>query len=98
MILTTYLRIPVIPASGFGVFHERRSPNNSPTSFTVIRMKYWLPDAGLQTDLTALLNVYLRSRLDVRLQKYVDSSLGRYERVQENIRRRETDEDGDYRW
>ena len=28
----------------------------------------------------------------------ININLGRYERVQENIHRRETDEDGDYRW
>lgn len=99
----------------------------------------WLPGGDLHTDLMALLNVYLGSRLDVRLQLCVDRGLlpdvmlsskpgpagaqlgrtavmrplnpdtakqhrtitiglGRYERVQENIHRRETDEDGDYRW
>lgn len=99
----------------------------------------WLPGGELHMDLTALLHVYLGSRLDVRLQLCVDRSLlpdatmsakpndgavqlgrtavmrplntantvthaktitinlGRYERVQENIHRRETDEDGDYR-
>jgi type VI secretion system protein ImpH len=30
--------------------------------------------------------------------KIITISLGRYERVQENIHHRETDEDGDYRW
>lgn len=30
--------------------------------------------------------------------KTITINLGRYERVQENIHRRETDEDGDYRW
>ena len=30
--------------------------------------------------------------------KIITINLGRYERVQENIHRRETDEDGDYRW
>ncbi len=100
----------------------------------------WLPGGELHTDLMALLNVYLGSRLDVRLQLRVDRSLlpdatmhsqprvgavqlgrtavmrplnpsntlthpkiitinlGRYARVQEQIHRRETDEDGDYRW
>jgi len=30
--------------------------------------------------------------------KTITINLGRYERVQENIHPRETDEDGDYRW
>lgn len=30
--------------------------------------------------------------------KTITINLGRYERVQENFHRRETDEDGDYRW
>ena len=30
--------------------------------------------------------------------KTITINLGRYERIQEHIHRRETDEDGDYRW
>lgn len=100
----------------------------------------WLPDGQLYTDLLALLQVYLGSRLHVRLQLSVLRSLlpdaqlscqpknsgvllgrtavmrtqrettthyeeqlftinlGRYQRVQNNLHRRETDEHGDYRW
>ncbi len=100
----------------------------------------WLPGGELHADLMALLQVYLGSRLDVRLQLCVDRSLlpaaiictkpeagaaqlgrtavmrplnaahtgahpntltihlGRYQRVQEHVHRRETDENGDYRW
>lgn len=101
----------------------------------------WLPDGQLHRDLLALLQVYMGSRLNVRLQLSVSRSLlpdaqlscspkttgillgrtavmrtrqavavtpdntemitinlGRYQRVQENLHRRETDEYGDYRW
>ena len=101
----------------------------------------WLPDGQLYTDLLALLQVYLGSRLHVRLQlsvsrallpdarlscqpaksgvllgrtavmrrpktvpamqnknEMITINLGRYQRVQENLHRRETDEYGDYRW
>lgn len=101
----------------------------------------WLPGGQLHTDLQALLQVYLGSRLHVRLQlsvlrsllpdaqlscqpantgvllgrtavmraarstsaaqnktEMITINLGRYQRVQENIHRRETDEHGDYRW
>lgn len=34
----------------------------------------------------------------VQQMNTITISLGRYERVQENVHRRETDEDGDYRW
>lgn len=101
----------------------------------------WLPGGQLHTDLLALLQVYLGSRLHVRLQlsvlrsllpdarlscqpkssgillgrtavmrslrttsapqiktEMITINLGRYQRIQENIHRRETDEHGDYRW
>lgn len=100
----------------------------------------WLPGGQLYTDLQALLQVYLGSRLNVRFQlsvlrsllpdaqlscqpqhsgvllgrtavmraardittKHIDElitiNLGRYQRVQENLNRRDTDEHGDYRW
>ncbi|EEQ02312.1 hypothetical protein yrohd0001_17990 [Yersinia rohdei ATCC 43380] len=101
----------------------------------------WLPGGQLHTDLLALLQVYLGSRLHVRLQlsvlrtllpdaqlscqpqssgillgrtavmralrttataqtdtEIITINLGRYQRVQENFHRRETDEHGDYRW
>ncbi len=100
----------------------------------------WLPGGELHADLMALLQVYLGTRLDVRLQLCVERrllpdaavncvqrpgdallgrtaimrllnpadttkltetitiNLGRYERVQEDIHRRESDEDGEYRW
>jgi len=101
----------------------------------------WLPGGQLHTDLLALLQVYLGSRLHVRLQltvlrsllpdaqlscqpkgtgillgrtavmrtqrtthttqnitEMITINLGRYQRVQENLHRRETDEHGDYRW
>lgn len=99
----------------------------------------WLPGGQLHADLLALLQVYLGTRLNVRLQLRVDRkllpdaqlgcqptsgsaqlgrtavmkpqiatenkpnnvitiNLGRYEGVQENIHRRETDEHGDYCW
>lgn len=103
--------------------------------------KAWLPGGQLHSDFLALLQVYLGSRLNVRLQLSVSRSLlpdaqlscqpkstgillgrtavmrtqrvmstaqtdieiitinlGRYQRVQENFHRRETDEHGDYRW
>ncbi|MCP2003039.1 UNVERIFIED_ORG: type VI secretion system protein ImpH [Buttiauxella agrestis ATCC 33320] len=101
----------------------------------------WLPGGQLHTDLLALLQVYLGSRLHVRFQlsvlrsllpdarlscqpqqsgvllgrtavmrlqravtttkqhdEIITINLGRYQRVQENLHRRETDEHGDYRW
>lgn len=102
--------------------------------------KEWLPGGQLHTDLLALLQVYLGSRLHVRLQlsvlrsllpdaklscqpkstgvllgrtavmriqrtastenkmEMITINLGRYQRVQENLHRREADEYGDYRW
>lgn len=107
----------------------------------VSEAREWLPGGQLHTDLLALLQVYLGSRLHVRLQLSVLRSLlpdaqlscqpkssgvllgrtavmrapqtalstknktdvitinlGRYQRVQEKLYRRETDEHGDYRW
>ncbi|MFO6296703.1 type VI secretion system baseplate subunit TssG [Rahnella selenatireducens] len=101
----------------------------------------WLPGGQLHQDLLALMQVYLGSRLHVRLQlsvlrsllpdaqlscqpkstgvllgrtavmrtqhhvsdiknstEMITINLGRYQRVQENLHRRETDEYGDYRW
>lgn len=50
--------------------------------------------------LCALLDesVMNRGTTDDGYPQIININLGRYERVQENIHRRETDEDGDYRW
>ncbi|BBZ88572.1 type VI secretion system baseplate subunit TssG [Enterobacter asburiae] len=56
------------------------------------------PDAGAgQLGRTAVMRP-LNAANTVTHSKTITINLGRYERVQENIHRRETDEDGDYRW
>lgn len=56
------------------------------------------PEAGsVQLGRTAVMRP-LNAANTVTHPKIITISLGRYERVQENIHRRETDEDGDYRW
>ncbi|MBJ3590120.1 type VI secretion system baseplate subunit TssG [Salmonella enterica subsp. enterica serovar Saintpaul] len=56
------------------------------------------PKAGaVQLGRTAVMRP-LNSVHTTKYPKTLTINLGRYERVQENIHRRETDEDGDYRW
>lgn len=64
-----------------------------------------LPDAvlnarpgrdGIQLGRTSVLRPL--SSASERQDSIITINLGRYERVQENVRRREADEDGDYRW
>ena len=56
------------------------------------------PNAGaVQLGRTAVMRP-LNATNTVVHPKIITINLGRYERVQENIHRRETDEDGDYRW
>lgn len=56
------------------------------------------PNAGaMQLGRTAVMRP-LNAANTVTHSKTITINLGRYERVQENIHRRETDEDGDYRW
>lgn len=56
------------------------------------------PQAGaVQLGRTAVMRP-LNAANTVMHPKTITINLGRYERVQENIHRRETDEDGDYRW
>lgn len=52
--------------------------------------------AGTQLGRTAVMRPLSAER--AKQHKTITISLGRYERVQENIHRRETDEDGDYCW
>ncbi|PNS10442.1 type VI secretion system baseplate subunit TssG [Mixta theicola] len=54
------------------------------------------PD-GVQLGRTAIMRPLNPANTTKRL-KTITINLGRYERVQENIHLRETDEDGDYRW
>ena len=65
-----------------------------------------LPDATMNTEpkagavqlgRTAVMRP-LNAAKTVSHPKTITINLGRYARVQENIHRRETDEDGDYRW
>lgn len=56
------------------------------------------PNAGaVQLGRTAVMRP-LNATNTVVHPKIITINLGRYERVQENIHHRETDEDGDYRW
>jgi type VI secretion system protein ImpH len=56
------------------------------------------PNAGaVQLGRTAMMRP-LNAAKTASNPKTITINLGRYERVQENIHRRETDEDGDYRW
>ncbi len=56
------------------------------------------PDAGAgQLGRTAVMRP-LNAANTITHTKTIIINLGRYERVQENIHRRETEEDGDYRW
>ncbi|MBM2901074.1 DotU family type IV/VI secretion system protein [Escherichia coli] len=56
------------------------------------------PNAGaVQLGRTAVMRP-LNAARTASHPKTITINLGRYERVQENIHRRETDEDGDYRW